>query len=92
MKIVMLLLAVLSGLPSFCQYFKTEFYDRKLIKIRDDIYVFNMPDPYRYFVEGNVMVIINDADVIVIESTGSRTGARKLIASIKELTKSLCDT
>lgn len=55
-------------------------------KISDDIYIAQRPEPLRAPVEGNVTIIINEKDVVVIEATGSPEGGRNIIREIKKLT------
>ncbi|MGE0352138.1 MAG: MBL fold metallo-hydrolase [Gemmatimonadales bacterium] len=55
-------------------------------KLTDDIYVASRPEPLRFMVEGNVTIIINDRDVVVVDGSGTPETARKVIAGIRELT------
>lgn len=61
-----------------------EFTTRKLF---DNVYVAYRPDPLRYFVEGNVTIIVNDADVILVDGGGSPESARNIIKEVRQLTK-----
>ena len=55
-------------------------------RLRDDIYVAHIPDPMSVMVMGNVTVIINDKDVVLVDGGGSPVAARRIIAGIRKLT------
>jgi len=88
MKSITLLLLVLLALPalSCAEGRSSDLYDVQLQKLKPDVYVAYRPDPLRYFVEGNVTIIINDRDVVVVDAGGSPLAARHTIAEIKRLT------
>ncbi|MCZ6659420.1 MAG: MBL fold metallo-hydrolase, partial [Gammaproteobacteria bacterium] len=54
--------------------------------ITDDIHVAYRPEPLRYLVEGNVTIIVNEHDVVVVDGSGSPEAARQVIEHIRELT------
>jgi cyclase len=58
----------------------------KLRQVTGDVYVAYRPDPLRFIVEGNVTIIINDADVVVVDGSGAPEAARQVIAYIRQLT------
>jgi cyclase len=55
-------------------------------QISPDIHFGFRPEPLRYIVEGNVTIVINDNDVVVIDGSGSPTSGRRVIAYIKKQT------
>lgn len=60
--------------------------DIKFKKLRDDIYLAYRPETLRYWVEGNVVIIVNDSDVVVVDASGSPRSAQTVIAEIRRLT------
>jgi glyoxylase-like metal-dependent hydrolase (beta-lactamase superfamily II) len=52
----------------------------------DGVYVASRADPLRPYVEGNVTIIINEHDVVVVDAGGSPRIARNVIAEIRKLT------
>src|SRR5688572_876638 len=77
-----LLLLLLLALPASA----TDIFDIKLHKVVDGVYVAARPEPLRPYVEGNVTIIINEHDVVVVDAGGSPRVARNIIAEIKKLT------
>jgi glyoxylase-like metal-dependent hydrolase (beta-lactamase superfamily II) len=61
-------------------------YDLELTALRDDIYLLRRPDPLRQPVEGNVVLIVNDYDVVVIDGGGSPLAAKNAIRLIRSVT------
>ncbi len=59
----------------------------KIKKISEDIYLAFHPDTLRLWVEGNVVIIINERDVVVVDASGAPVSARNVIAEIRKLTK-----
>lgn len=59
-------------------------FDR--VRIAEGIYAFVQHDPMRTPVDGNSTVIINDRDVVVVDSRATPASARALIAEIRALT------
>ena len=64
----------------------TDPLEIKFKKLQDDIYLAYRPDPLRFWVEGNVLIIINDNDVVVVEGSGTPRSAQAVIAYIRQLT------
>ncbi|HYR28890.1 MAG TPA: MBL fold metallo-hydrolase [Thermoanaerobaculia bacterium] len=65
---------------------ESDLYDIRVSRIADGVYVAARPDPLRSYVEGNVTILINDRDVVVVDAGGSPRAARKVIAEIRKLT------
>jgi cyclase len=63
-----------------------EYYDFKFKQIADNIYVAYRPEPLRIEVQGNVSIIINDNDVVVVDASGGSFSANLIINEIKRLT------
>lgn len=63
-----------------------DLYAVKVKKVKDGVYLAYRPDPLRPFVEGNVTIIINEHDVVLVDAGGAPTSARNVIAEIKKLT------
>ncbi len=61
-------------------------YDLEFVEVRDGIWMAYRPDPYRPPVHGNVTIIVNDEDVVVVDAGSSPRAARRVIAKIRELT------
>ncbi len=61
-------------------------YDLEFVEVRDGIWMGYRPDPYRPPVHGNVTIIVNDEDVVVVDAGSSPRAARHIIAKIRELT------
>lgn len=61
-------------------------YDLEFTEVRDGVWMACRPDPYRSPVFGNVTIIINERDVVVVDAGSSPRAARKLIGRIRELT------
>ena len=55
-------------------------------QIAEGVHVASRPEPLRPYVEGNVTIIINDRDVVVVDASGSPRVAREVIAHIRKLT------
>jgi glyoxylase-like metal-dependent hydrolase (beta-lactamase superfamily II) len=63
-----------------------DIFDIRVLKIVDGVYVASRPEPLRPYVEGNVTIIINEHDVVVVDAGGSPRAARNVIAEIRKLT------
>ena len=61
-------------------------YDLELVALRDDIYLIRRPDPLRQPVEGNVVFIVNEHDVVVVDGGGSPLAAKNAIQLIRSVT------
>ena len=77
-----LLLLLLLASPALA----TDIFDIRLHKVVDGVYVAARPEPLRPYVEGNVTIIINEHDVVVVDAGGSPRVARSIIGEIKKLT------
>jgi cyclase len=64
----------------------TDIFDIRLQKVVDGVYVASRAEPLRPYVEGNVTIIVNEHDVVVVDAGGSPRVARSIIAEIKKLT------
>jgi len=71
---------------SYGQSRTSDLYDIKIKKVKDDIYLAYRAEPLRPYVEGNVTIIINEHDVVLVDAGGAPTAARNVIAEIKKLT------
>ncbi len=65
----------------------SDLYSVQVRKLRDDIYFIYRPEPLRHFVEGNVMLIVNEADAILVDGGGSPAAARNIVAEVRKITK-----
>ncbi len=83
---VLIGLCFLYGFEGFGQKKLAEHLDYRFSKIGDGIYVASTPNPYTWPVQGNVTIIINDRDVIVVDATGMVPAAQLIISEIKKLT------
>lgn len=61
-------------------------FDLELKKLQPDIYVLQRPDVLRQPVEPNALVIVNDADVVVVDPGGVPASAEHAIALIRSVT------
>lgn len=88
MKLKVIILPFLLALSTVAQGQPrtSDLYAIKIKKVKDSIYLAYRPDPLRPFVEGNVTIIINEHDVILVDAGGAPTAARNVIAEIKKLT------
>jgi cyclase len=64
----------------------TDIFDIRVQKVVDGVYVASRPEPLRPYVEGNVTIIVNEHDVVVVDAGGSPRAARNVIAQIRKLT------
>jgi cyclase len=80
------LLLLLAWATVYGQSQSSDLYAVKLKKVKENIYLAYRPEPLRYFVEGNVTIIINEQDVVVVDAGGAPLAARNTIAEIKKLT------
>jgi cyclase len=86
-KILLSLFFLLVNLITFSQKKPTDLYSFKIKKIKEGIYMAYRLEPLRKFVEGNVTIIINDKDVVLVDAGGSTTSAKNIIAEVRKLTK-----
>lgn len=62
-------------------------FDLAFEQVSADVHLAYRPVPLRrYLVEGNVTIILNTDDVVVVDGSGSPTSARQVIAYIRSLT------
>jgi glyoxylase-like metal-dependent hydrolase (beta-lactamase superfamily II) len=61
-------------------------FDLQIRPLKPDIYVLYRPDPLRQPVEPNVLVIVNEADVVVVDPGGVPLSAENAIGLIRGLT------
>ncbi len=85
-KVIVVFYLLSSGLLCNAQSKNSNLYDFVIRKVKENIYVASRPEPLRYFVEGNVTIIINEQDVVVVDAGGSPLSARHIIREIKKLT------
>lgn len=64
----------------------SDLYDIQLKKVADGVYLAYRAEPLRPYVEGNVTIIVNEHDVVVVDAGGSPRAARNVIAHIRKLT------
>src|SRR4051794_35052885 len=55
-------------------------------RLADGVYAVIRQDPPGFMVNANTTFIINDEDVIVVDTNGSATCARDLVAELRKLT------
>ena len=78
------ILALSSG--AFAQGSASDLYGVRIRKLKEGVYLAYRPEPLRYFVEGNVTIIVNEHDVVVVDGGGAPAAARNVIAEIGKLT------
>ena len=88
MRTYLLCLALLGFLPPVSAEEDTgRLWDVEFHKIRDDIYVAQIANPTdTVMAMGNVTVIINEHDVVLVDAGGAPVAARRIIAGIRKLT------
>ena len=69
-----------------CTANATDIFDIRVDKVVDGVYVASRAEPLRPYVEGNVTIIINEHDVVLVDAGGSPRAARNVIAAIRKLT------
>lgn len=55
-------------------------------EVAPGIHVASRPEPLRYLVEGNVTIIVNEEDVVVVDGSGAPVAARRVIRYIRSIT------
>ncbi|HET7291722.1 MAG TPA: MBL fold metallo-hydrolase [Vicinamibacteria bacterium] len=65
---------------------EADLYGVRVEGVTDGVYLAYRPDPLRYFVEGNCTIIVNERDVVVVDTGGAPLAARSVIAEIRKLT------
>jgi uncharacterized protein (TIGR02145 family) len=61
-------------------------YDLEFRQLSEGLWVAYRPDPLRSYVEGNVTILVNDEDVVVVDAGGAPLSARQVITHIRKLT------
>jgi glyoxylase-like metal-dependent hydrolase (beta-lactamase superfamily II) len=61
--------------------------DFELVRVSDGVYAAIRADASANVVHGNNTIIVNDADVVVVDATGTPAAARRVIAAVKRLTR-----
>lgn len=61
-------------------------YDLEFVEVRDGVWMAHRPGPLRSPMFGNVTIMINDVDVVVVDSGPSPRAARRIVDKIRELT------
>jgi len=61
-------------------------FDLAFKQVANGIHLAYRPEPLRYIVEGNVTIIINRNDVVVVDGSGAPASAQQVIAYIRALT------
>jgi glyoxylase-like metal-dependent hydrolase (beta-lactamase superfamily II) len=61
-------------------------YDLELTLLQPDVYLIRRPDPLRQPVEGNVVFIVNEADVVVVDGGGAPLAATNALQLIRSVT------
>ena len=79
-------LAVWIACVGTAAYAENDLYRIEFRRIAEGVYVGYRADPLRPYVEGNVTIIINDRDVVVVDANGSPRAARQVIQEIRRLT------
>lgn len=84
--IVVLVLLALAAASFGQSPYPPDPFEIQFRKVRDDIYVGYRPFPLRVPVHGNITIIINDTDVVVVDSGLTPLSAERVIAQIRKLT------
>lgn len=84
-KTLTLLLLLLFPAPTAAAQ-TSDLFTIKIQKVREGVYLAYRPEPLRPFVEGNVTVIVNERDVVLVDAGGSPSTARRVINELKKLT------
>jgi glyoxylase-like metal-dependent hydrolase (beta-lactamase superfamily II) len=61
-------------------------YDFELRRVVEGVYVAVRPDVFRQPVEGNLVFIVNDADVVVVDAGGTQASAESAIELLRSVT------
>lgn len=84
---MILVMAVLLGGIICGQTVASDPLEIRFKRIAEGIYLAYRPETLRYWVEGNVVIIINERDVVVVDAGGAPRSAQRVIAEIRKLTK-----
>lgn len=61
-------------------------FEIRIQQVAAGVYLAYRPDPVRVPVDGNVTVIVNDADVVVVDAGANPIIARRIIARVRQIT------
>jgi CubicO group peptidase (beta-lactamase class C family)/glyoxylase-like metal-dependent hydrolase (beta-lactamase superfamily II) len=64
----------------------TDPFEVQVQALGDGVYLAYRPDPVRVPVEGNVLLIVNDDDVVVVDAGGNPVSARRIIDNLRRIT------
>src|SRR5688572_29043111 len=64
----------------------TDIFEIRTERVVDGVHLASRAEPLRPYVEGNVTIIINERDVVLVDAGGSPRAARNVIAAIRRLT------
>jgi glyoxylase-like metal-dependent hydrolase (beta-lactamase superfamily II) len=70
----------------------TELFAVQLREVVPGVHVASRAEPLRPYVEGNVTLIVNDRDVVVVDAGGSPAIARNTIAALRRITSNPVST
>jgi cyclase len=86
MRVILGALVAGASIGAIPQSTATDLFHVEIVRVADGIYVAQRPEPLRPYVEGNVTIIINDRDVVLVDAGGAPSSARNVIAAIRRLT------
>lgn len=72
--------------PSTLTPARSTAWDLELVPLRDGLYLLRRPDVLRQPVEPNVLVIVNEADVVVVDAGGTPLAAEQAIRLVRSVT------
>jgi glyoxylase-like metal-dependent hydrolase (beta-lactamase superfamily II) len=75
-------LALLSA-PAFAE---PEPKPYEILTLAEDVYGFVWKDPLQPLIEGNALFVVNDRDVLVVDTSNFPTTARRMVAELRKLT------
>ncbi len=79
-------LGAMAAVPSLSGQDLEDPFELRFRQLRPDIHLAYRPDVVRWIVEGNVTIIINQRDVVVVDGSGSPKSGRQVIEYIKRRT------
>ncbi len=83
--LLLIMIAPVLAATGWSQKNKPYYLEYVMTKVRDSVYQFSASNPFRV-VQGNVTVIINKKDVVVIDASSSPDAGKHVIQQIKKLT------
>ena len=81
-----LLLVGAAWMPPLAGASEAGVFDLQIRPLKPDLYVLERPDPLRQPVEPNALVIVNEADVVVVDAGGVPRSAENAIRLIRGIT------